>query len=61
MTLFRLEAGAVDADRIIIKRNKGNEKDEYKLLKFKRSNQGTSINQKPIVKVGEEVESAYLF
>lgn len=47
----------VDADRIIIKRNKGNEKDEYKLLKFKRSNQGTSINQKPIVKVGEEVEA----
>lgn len=47
----------VDADRIIIKRNKGNEKDEYKLLKFKRSNQGTSINQKPIVKAGEEVEA----
>lgn len=27
----------------------------YKLLKFMRSNQGTCINQRPIVKVGEEV------
>jgi len=29
--------------------------DVYKLMKFKRSNSGTCINQKPIVKVGEKV------
>ena len=32
-------------------------KDEYKLLKFKRSNQGTCINQRPIVFNGEHVEA----
>ena len=30
--------------------------DDYKLLKFKRSNQGTCINQRPIVFHGEHVE-----
>ena len=30
--------------------------DEYHLLKFMRSNQGTCINQKPIVSIGERVE-----
>ena len=29
--------------------------DEYKLTKFKRSNQDTCINQKPLVKVGDKV------
>ena len=29
----------------------------YKLLKFRRSNQGTCINQKPIVKAGEKVKA----
>ena len=28
----------------------------YELIKFLRSNQGTCINQRPIVKVGERVE-----
>lgn len=36
-------------------RNKKGGISTYKLLKFKRSNQGTCINQKPIVEVGEEV------
>ena len=31
--------------------------DEFKLLKFKRSNQGTCINQRPIVAHGEHVEA----
>ncbi len=30
--------------------------DKYKLIKFARSNQGTCINQRPIVKVGDRVE-----
>ncbi|HHU64061.1 MAG TPA: DNA-directed RNA polymerase subunit beta [Clostridiales bacterium] len=45
----------VTADEIVIQRDDG-AKDVYKLLKFKRSNQGTCINQKPIVKKGERVE-----
>ena len=46
----------VDADKIVVLRDDGEGKDEYKLLKFKRSNQGTCINQRPIVYNGEHVE-----
>lgn len=46
----------VDAETIRIERDKDGEIDEYKLLKFKRSNQGTCINQKPIVVPGERIE-----
>jgi len=45
----------VTADIITIKRKDGNI-DEYKLIKFKRSNQVTCINQKPIVSKGEKVK-----
>ena len=51
------EAGVVDevdATHIVIKNEKGL-KDRYELIKFKRSNQGNCVNQKPIVKVGESV------
>ena len=47
----------VDADKIVILRDDGEGKDEYGLLKFKRSNQGTCINQRPIVFNGEHVEA----
>ncbi|MBR4020167.1 MAG: DNA-directed RNA polymerase subunit beta, partial [Firmicutes bacterium] len=47
----------VDADNIAIRRDDNNELDEYKLLKFKRSNQGTCINQRPIVSHGEHIEA----
>ncbi len=46
----------VSADEIIIKKEDGT-KDKYKLLKFKRSNAGTCINQTPIVSKGEEVKA----
>ena len=46
----------VDADKIVVLRDDGEGKDEYTLLKFKRSNQGTCINQRPIVYNGEHVE-----
>ena len=46
----------VDADRIVVMRDDGEGKDSYNLLKFKRSNQGTCINQRPIVKNGEHVD-----
>ena len=44
----------VTADQIIIKTDDG-KNDAYTLLKFKRSNQGTCINQRPIVREGELV------
>ena len=47
----------VDADRIVVLRDDGEGRDEYKLLKFKRSNQGTCVNQRPIVFNGEHVEA----
>ena len=49
-------AERVTADEIIIKREDGN-KDRYKLLKFKRSNQGTCINQTPIINKGDKIEA----
>ena len=46
---------SVNGDRIVIK-NKNGDYDEYNILKFKRSNQGTCVNQRPIVYKGEKVE-----
>ncbi len=45
----------VSADRIKIQTPSG-ELDEYELIKFLRSNHTTCINQRPIVKVGQQVE-----
>ena len=52
------ETGTVEkvcADEIIIRTDDGR-KDVYHLIKFKRSNQSTCINQIPIVDCGERVE-----
>ena len=52
------EAGTVErvqADEIIIRTDDGR-KEVYHLIKFKRSNQSTCINQIPIVDCGERVE-----
>ncbi|HET7235849.1 MAG TPA: DNA-directed RNA polymerase subunit beta, partial [Actinomycetota bacterium] len=51
------EAGEVEdvsADDIVIRERTGNLR-TYKLLKFRRSNQGTSLNQKPLVTEGDKV------
>ena len=48
-------AERVTADEIIIKREDG-VKDRYKLLKFKRSNAGTCINQAPIINKGDQIQ-----
>ncbi|HOK42113.1 MAG TPA: DNA-directed RNA polymerase subunit beta [Thermoclostridium caenicola] len=45
----------VTANEIVIRTNSGT-KDYYKLLKYQRSNQGTCINQRPIVRKGDVVE-----
>ena len=52
------EAGFVEkvsADEIVIVTESGR-KDVYYLIKFKRSNQGTCVNQRPVVNRGEFVE-----
>ncbi len=46
----------VTGDEIQI-RNKKNEITKYKLLKFKRTNGGTCINQRPVVQVGEKIKA----
>ncbi len=45
----------VSADTIVIATD-DNDHDVYELIKFMRSNQGTCINQKPVVSVGQHVE-----
>ena len=44
----------VDAQHISVRYDEGETK-EYRLIKFARSNQGTCINQRPIVKPGDHV------
>ena len=54
------DAGTVEyssADVVRVRRDSDATIDEYKLVKFSRSNQGTCINQKPIVEVGEHVNA----
>ena len=58
------EVVSVDASRIVVKPSKVDENDPlsvkpdiYNLVKFRRSNQNTSINQKPIVQKGDRVWS----
>ncbi|MCI7803502.1 MAG: DNA-directed RNA polymerase subunit beta [Oscillospiraceae bacterium] len=46
---------AVSADEVTVEDSIGIEH-KYRLTKFKRSNQGTCVNQRPIVSVGEKVE-----
>jgi len=46
----------VTSSKIFIENEKGNI-DKYKLMKFKRSNQGSCMNQAPIVSIGDEIEA----
>ncbi len=47
---------SVDARHVVIDAG-GGDLDKYELIKFLRSNQGTCINQKPIVSAGQKVEA----
>src|SRR5829696_2085896 len=59
--LLAHHAGTVErvvADRITVRRSGARgELDEYRLRKFARSNQGTCVNQRPLVTEGEKVEA----
>ena len=46
----------VDADKIVVTNDLGQER-IYRLIKFKRSNQGNCVNQRPIVRKGERVKA----
>ncbi|HAP15967.1 MAG TPA: DNA-directed RNA polymerase subunit beta, partial [Lactococcus sp.] len=46
----------VDADEIRVRRASG-ELDIYKIMKYRRSNSGTSYNQRPLAELGDKVEA----
>ncbi|MBE6860465.1 MAG: DNA-directed RNA polymerase subunit beta [Ruminococcus sp.] len=45
---------SVSADQIVVIEDTGIER-KYKLIKFQRSNQGTCVNQRPVVSVGDQI------
>ena len=58
---------SVDSSRIVVRLDDGDEKDEngtgvdvYRLIKFTRSNQNTCLNQKPIVRTGQQVKAGQI-
>ncbi len=50
------EVMSVTGDEIVVKEQETNKKHTFEVRKFKRSNQATSVNQKPLVKVGLKVK-----
>ena len=48
------EVEEVSGDKIVVK--VGRDRDEYPLIKYQRSNQGTCINQVPVVRSGDQVK-----
>ena len=52
-------AESVSADQIVIRTDDG-QKDVYHLIKFKRSNQSTCVNQRPIINTGDRVEKGQI-
>ena len=51
------EVVEVTGDHIIVKEKETNKKHTMRLDKFERSNQGTCINQKPLVREGDKVKA----
>ena len=47
---------SASADTVVVRRDDNGETDVYKMTKFARSNQGTCINQRPVVSAGQHVE-----
>ncbi|MBO4384406.1 MAG: DNA-directed RNA polymerase subunit beta [Clostridia bacterium] len=47
---------SVSADRVVTEADDTHELRTYKLIKFKRSNQGTCINQRPVVNKGDRLK-----
>ncbi len=51
---------SVVANEIIIRRDDNGMLDRYPLMKFKRSNQGTCLNQRPIISKGDKVSKGQI-
>ena len=51
------EVAEVNGDHIVVKESGSNRKHTFPLGKFVRSNQGTCMNQKPIVREGDQVKA----
>jgi len=47
----------VSADKIVIRKDSDGSKEYHKLIKFRRSNQGTTLNQKPVVRKGQKIKA----
>ncbi len=47
---------SVSADKVVVQSDRTHEYKTYKLIKFKRSNQGTCINQRPVVNRGDHLK-----
>ncbi len=63
IVIISKNSGVVDkvsSNEILIRRDKDNQIDKYRLLKFKRTNAGTTMNQRPIVEYGEKVEKGQI-
>lgn len=57
MVLAEKEGEVIAADARVIKvKTKGGDVDKYDLIKFKRTNQGTCFNQRPLVHTGDKVK-----
>ncbi|MEX0795664.1 MAG: DNA-directed RNA polymerase subunit beta [Acidimicrobiia bacterium] len=50
------EVVEINGDEIIVKEKGANKKHTFKLDKFRRSNQGTCMNHKPLVREGDQVK-----
>ncbi|MBN2794991.1 MAG: DNA-directed RNA polymerase subunit beta [Clostridia bacterium] len=50
----------VSATKIVLKRDDSHVKDTFDLLKFKRSNQGTCVNQTPLVSKGQKLKAGHI-
>ncbi len=50
------EVAHVSARKIVVRADRDGSEKSYKLTKFQRSNQGTCLNQRPIVQKGDRVE-----
>jgi len=46
----------VSADKVVVRRDDNGEEDTYEMIKFARSNQGTCLNQRPVVEVGQHID-----
>ncbi|MFB3050940.1 MAG: hypothetical protein ACE1Z0_03040, partial [Acidimicrobiia bacterium] len=54
------EVVEITGEHIVVKETKSRRKKSYGLKKFERSNQGTNLNQKPLVEEGDKVKAGHI-